>query len=97
MKVLTLTLHLTSTNKSVDALLGQEIKGVKHPLYYLSRSLREAVLNYFLLELYCLALIFATQKLFHYLLAHCLNLVTKSNHLKYLLSRPVMSGRILLL
>lgn len=38
-------------------------------------------------------LIYATQKLRHYLLAHPLNLVTKYNPLKYLLSRPAMSGR----
>lgn len=36
----------------------------------------------------------ATHELHRYLLAHCLNLIMKSNHLKYLLSQLAMSGCI---
>lgn len=87
-----LTLYLTSTDKSIGALLAHEIQGDEHTVYYLSRSLRGAEMNYSTIKCHCLALIFATQKLSHYFLAHPVNLVTKSNPLKYLLSRPVMSG-----
>lgn len=47
-----------------------------------------------LLERHCLALIFVSQKLIYYFLLHPLNLVTKSNPMKYLLSRPALLGRI---
>lgn len=62
-------------------------------MYYLSRSLRDAELNYPSIECHYLVLLFATQKLGTYLISHSLNLVTKSNQLKYLLSRSTMSGR----
>lgn len=41
-----------------------------------------------------IVLIFAIQKLHHYFLVHSLNLVTMSNPVEYILSRPAMSGRI---
>lgn len=94
-KGLPLTLNLTSTNKFIGALLNQEVEGVERPVYYLSRSLEVAKLNYMRVERHRLILIFATQKLHHYFLAHSLNLVTKSNPLTYLLLRLVLSERVL--
>lgn len=88
-KGIPLTLYLTSTDKSIGALLAQELKGAEHPVYYFSRSLRGAKTNYFAIERHCLALVFGTQKLRNYFL----NLVTKSNPLRCLLSRLAMSGR----
>lgn len=93
-KGLPLTSYLTSTNKSIGALLAQEIEGTERPVYYLSRLLQGAESNYSPIKQHCLALIFAAQKLRHYFLAHPLQLVTKSNPLKYLLWKPVISGRI---
>lgn len=88
-----LTLYLTSSDKSIGVLLAQEVQGAEHPVYYLSRSLRGAETNYSAIERYGLVLVFATQKLLHYFLAHPVNLVTKLNPLRYLLSRPAISGR----
>lgn len=45
-------------------------------------------MNYFSTKWNSLTFIFATRKLRYDLLAHCLNLVIKSNPLKYMLSRP---------
>lgn len=81
-KGLPLTRYLTSTNKSISALLVQEVDEVEHHVYCLSRSLRRDEMNHSSIERHCLMLIFAIQKLFYYLLAHSLNLITKSNHLK---------------
>lgn len=90
-KGLPLTLYLTSINK-VGTLLAQELDKVEHPVYCLSRFLRGFELNYLFIEYHCLALIFATQKLCHYLLTHPLNLAIKSNPLKYIILRPTISG-----
>lgn len=49
-------------------------------------------MNYSPIKWHYLALIFSMQKPHHYLLPHCLNLVTKSNPFKYLLSRPMYSS-----
>ncbi|KAG9442536.1 hypothetical protein H6P81_018390 [Aristolochia fimbriata] len=63
-------------------------------LYYLSRTLVGAELNYSPIEKTCLALIFAIQKLRHYLLAHSTNLILRADPLKYIMSRPILYGRL---
>ena len=87
-------LYLTSTPHSIGALLVQEVEEQERPVYYLSRCLHGSELNYSPMEKHCLALVFTTQKLRHYFLAHKLLVVTKSDPIKYLLSRPALSGRI---
>lgn len=42
----------------------------------------------------CLALIFAVQKLRHYMLSHKVNLISRVNPLQYLMTRPILSGRL---
>lgn len=51
-------------------------------------------MNYSSIERQCFALLFATQKLHHCFLVHTLNLVPRSNLLKYLLLGPATSRRI---
>ncbi|KAG9458147.1 hypothetical protein H6P81_002655 [Aristolochia fimbriata] len=53
-----------------------------------------AELNYSPIEKMCLALIFAIQKLRHYLLAHSTNLISRADPLKFIMSRPMLSGRL---
>lgn len=45
-------------------------------------------------EKICLALIFAAKKLRHYMLSHTINLVSKIDPLKYIMSRPILSKKI---
>ncbi|XP_028081100.1 uncharacterized protein LOC114282592 [Camellia sinensis] len=42
----------------------------------------------------CLALVFALQKLKHYVLEHDVKLISRADPLKYILSRPILSGKI---
>ena len=63
-------------------------------MYYLSRCLHGGELNYPSMENYCLALVFATQRLHHYILAHKLMIVTRSDPIKFLLSMPALLERI---
>ena len=90
-----LQLYLASNDKAVGALIAQEGEdGIEQPVYYVSRALRDAKTRYLRAECTCLSLIYATQKLRHYLLAHTMHLMTKSNLIKTLLQRPVLSGRL---
>ncbi|XP_074277349.1 uncharacterized protein LOC141600985 [Silene latifolia] len=74
---------------------AQEIEDRKErALYYLSRTLVGAELNYAPIEKICLALVFAIQKLRHYMQAHTIHVVSKADPIKYILSRPVLSGRL---
>jgi RNase H-like domain found in reverse transcriptase len=46
------------------------------------------------IEKHCLALIFAVKKLRHYMLAHKVIIISKVDPLKYLMTRPMLTGRL---
>ncbi|BFG30168.1 hypothetical protein CerSpe_164420 [Prunus speciosa] len=92
---LPLKLYLAATNSAVGALLAQDgCDGEESPIYYVSRQLRGAETRYPKTELLCLALVYAAQRLWHYFLAHKLQLMAKSDPVRYLLTRPVLSGHL---
>ncbi|KAG9453633.1 hypothetical protein H6P81_006537 [Aristolochia fimbriata] len=90
-----LLLYIAAQEGSVGALLAQcGDDNKERSLYYLSRTLVGAELNYTPIEKTCLALAFAVQKLRHYLLAHSTKLISRADPLKYIMSRPILSGRL---
>ncbi|KAA0063076.1 uncharacterized protein E6C27_scaffold468G001940 [Cucumis melo var. makuwa] len=90
-----LILYIAAQETLLGALLAQENdKGKECALYYLSRTLTGAELNYSPIEKMCLALFFAIDKLRHYMQAFSIHLVAKADPVKYILSRPVISGRL---
>ena len=83
-----LLLYISLTNKSLGALLAQENdQGKEKAIFYISRTLVNYELNYTFLEKACLVVVFASQKLHHYLLTHKVKLIAKIDPLKYLLSK----------
>ncbi|KAI5336032.1 hypothetical protein L3X38_026166 [Prunus dulcis] len=92
---LPLKLYLAATNTAIGALLAQDgHDGEESLIYYASRQLREDETRYPKIELLCLAVIYAAQLLRHYFLTHKLQLIVKSDPVRYLLTRPVLSGRL---
>nr|UYK51750.1 hypothetical protein [Paphiopedilum micranthum] len=90
-----LILYTAALDDSVGALLAQtNEEGKENALYYLSRRLVPAEVKYPTPEKHCLALIFAVQKLRHYMLSHKISLISKVNPLQYLMTRPTLSGRL---
>uniref|UniRef100_A0A2N9FQR3 RNA-directed DNA polymerase n=1 Tax=Fagus sylvatica TaxID=28930 RepID=A0A2N9FQR3_FAGSY len=82
-------------SQAIGALIAQENdNGVEQPIYYVSRTLKDAESRYSGAERSCLALIYASQRLRHYFLAHKVQLMTKSHPIRSLLQRPVLSGRL---
>ena len=51
-------------------------------------------MSYNIIEKACLVVVFASQKLRHYMLAHTTWLVAKIDPLKYLLSKVALTGRL---
>ncbi|KAB2599256.1 hypothetical protein D8674_009527 [Pyrus ussuriensis x Pyrus communis] len=90
-----LILYIAAQENSIGALLAQENESQKEgALYYLSRTLTGAELNYSPIEKMCLALVFAIQKLRHYMHAYTIHLVAKADPVKYVMSKPVLTGRL---
>ncbi|KAA0064172.1 uncharacterized protein E5676_scaffold218G00600 [Cucumis melo var. makuwa] len=88
-----LILYIAAEERSLGALLAQEQeKGKERALYYLSKTLVGAEVNYSPIEKMCLALFFAIDKLRHYMQAFTVHLVVKVDPIKYVLSRPIISG-----
>lgn len=84
-----LLLYVVAMDSSLRALLAQHNEeGKEHTLYYLNKTMVGVEINYSLIEKIYLALVFALQKLRHYLLT------TMVHPLKYIISRPFVQGCI---
>ncbi|KAM2220055.1 hypothetical protein ACFX1S_019302 [Malus domestica] len=80
-----LLLYIATQEGFIEALLAQENEDQKErALYYLSRALIGAELNYLPIEKMCLALAFAVQKLRHYMQAYNIHLVSKADPIIYI-------------
>jgi RNase H-like domain found in reverse transcriptase len=90
-----LILYTTAIDEFLGTLLAQENQdGKQNVLYYLFRMMVGAEHGYSPIEKYCLALIFTVKKLRHYMLAHNAILISKVDPLKYLMTRPMLTGRL---
>ena len=68
--------------------------GKEQALYYLSRVLTPIKQRYSPIEKLCLSLYFASQKLRTYMLPILTYIVCETDLIKYILSRPILKGRI---
>lgn len=90
-----LLLYVAAMESSLGALLAQHNEeGKEHALYYLNRTMVGTELNYSPMEKIYLALVFALQKLQHYLLTTTVHLISRADPLKYIMSCPSVQGRI---
>lgn len=88
-----LILYIYATTLALRALLVQKNHDERErAIYYISQTLVRYELNYTSIEHTYLVVVFATQKLRHYMLNHRTHLVAKIDPLKYLLSRTALIG-----
>jgi hypothetical protein len=69
-------------------------EGQEQAMFYLSRILSECECKYSIIEKLCLALYFSTFKLRHYMLAYVVCVIAQTDVVKYMLSRPILSGKL---
>jgi len=72
---------------AIGAVLGQRIDKQPHVIYYASRTLNDAQLNYSTIEKEFLAVVFALEKFRSYLIGSQITVYTDHNALKYLLTK----------
>jgi hypothetical protein len=79
----------------VGAVLGQRIEKLSHVIYYASRTLNEAQLNYSTTENELLAVVFALDKFRSYLLGSKIIIFSDHAALKYLFSKKDAKSRLI--
>ncbi|KAI5351772.1 hypothetical protein L3X38_004663 [Prunus dulcis] len=90
-----LKLYVSASEVSIGSLLVQDNKeGKEQAVYYLSRTLTKVERRYSAIERLCLALYFTAVKLRHYMLPHTIYIIAKTDLIKYMLTRPMLRGRI---
>jgi hypothetical protein len=89
-----LKLYLSADEYAIGSALIQEFEGKECIIYYVSRRLLDAETRYSPVERLCLCLYFSCTKLIHYLLSAKCVVVCKDDVVKYMLSLPILNGRI---
>ena len=89
-------IYVRTMDHSLGALLAQNNdQGHEQAIYYLSRTMIGAEHRYNPIEKECLALVFAMQKMRHYLVGQTINVISKVNPLRLLMTKPSsLNGRL---
>jgi len=82
-------LYVRDMDHSLGALLTHKNdEGAKQAIYYLSRNLIGAESHYSPVEKECPALVFAIQKMRHYLIGQTIHVISRVNPLRILMTKP---------
>ena len=90
-----LLLYLTTTDIAMGALLAQYLEETRkeNVIYYISKKMLPYEEKYSPLEKTCVALVWATRKLRHYMLTYKVLLIARMDPLKYLMEKLVQDGK----
>jgi hypothetical protein len=84
-----------TSDYAVGAVLGQRIEKLPHVIYYASKTLNDAQLNYSTIEKELLAVVFALDKFRSYLLGSKIIIYSDHAALKYLFSKKDTKSRLI--
>ena len=91
-----LLLYLSVSDIALGCMLAQfDDSGKERAIYYISKRMLEYECKYIMIELLCLALVWATRRLRHYVTEYSILLVSRLDPLRYLFDQPVMTGRLM--
>jgi hypothetical protein len=87
-------LYVVAEPNVIGAVLTQETDGKEYVVAYESRRLLDAETRYTFIEKLYLSLYYACTKLRHYLLSSTCYVACQTDIIKYMLQKPILSGRI---
>ena len=91
-----LLLYLSVSDIALGCMLAQlDDLGKERAIYYLSKRMLEYKTRYIVIERYCLALVWATRRLRHYMTEYSIHLVSRLDPLRYLFDKPALIGRLM--
>ena len=91
-----LLLYLLVLDMALGCMLAQiDDLGKERAIYYLSKRMLEYEMKYVMIERLCLALVWATRRLRHYMTEYSVHLISRLDPLRYLFDRPALTGRLM--
>ena len=91
-----LLLYLSVSNIALGCMLAQlDDSGNERAIYYLSKRMLDYETRYVMIERFCLALVWALQRLRHYMMEYSVHLISRLDPLRYLFDRPALIGRLM--
>eukprot|EP00253_Pinus_taeda_P035345 PITA_35345 len=92
----TLPFHIftDASDTAVGASLGQKEKSFNYAIYFISKNLTPAELNYTVTEKEMLAIIHVVNKFQHYITGYEVFVHTEHSSIKYLINKPITNGRV---
>nr|CAN81302.1 hypothetical protein VITISV_024592 [Vitis vinifera] len=91
-----LLLYLSVSDVALGCMLAQlDDSGKDRAIYYLSKRMLDYETRYVVIEHYCLALVWATRRLRHYMTEYSVHLISRLDPLRYLFDRLALIGRLM--
>ena len=91
-----LLLYLSVSDIALGCMLAQlDDSGKERAIYYLSKRMLEYECKYIMIEHLCLALVWATKRLRHYVTEYSILLVSRLDSLRYLFDRPILTSTLM--
>jgi hypothetical protein len=92
----TLPFHITldSSDTTIGVVLGQEENHLPYAIYFISKNMTPAELNYTVTEKEFLAVIYAINKFRHYITSYSTFVHTDHSTIKYLMNKPITIARV---
>ena len=91
-----LLLYLSVSNIALGCMLAQlDDSSKEQAIYYLSKRMLDYETRYVMIECYCLALVWATRRLRHYMIEYSVHLISRLDPLRYLFNRPALVDRLM--
>ena len=88
-------IYLDASHKSIGAALGQVEKKLPYAIYFISKNLSKAELNYTVTEKELLVVVHSLNKFRHYITYYQTFVHTDHATIKYLMNKPDVNARII--
>ena len=89
-------LYLSVSNVALGCMLAQlDDSGKERVIYYQSKKMLDYETRYVMIECYCLALVWATHRLRHYMTKYSVHLISRLDSLRYLFDKPTLVGHLM--
>jgi hypothetical protein len=92
----TLPFHISTdaSDSALGSILGQKEEQQHYVIYFISKNITPAELNYIVTENEFLAVIFVINKVRHYITGYEVFVHTDHSAIRYLMNKPITNGRV---